>query len=362
MHIIPLESDDLLFQGFVDLPWSIYSNKYSWVPPTRKKVQAELSKRQNLFFQHGDAQAFVCLKGDKVIGRIVASYDNSLYSQERCGHFGYLELISNVDVAARLLQAAEQWLREQDRHIVYGPVNLNIFHGYRLQIRGFDTPAFLGEPRAPAYYQDFLFQNDYEINSRWRSFNLSSESFPLLEGYAKEKADGMNETGLDNLSYTNFPPANVQQEWVRIYSLVLESFKRNFHCPKLSGAEYRQHIPSDLFTDPGSFIVSNEAGKPVAFCWGYKDYADLLINLDGAESSPDAVTADIPQRMILNTIGILNDYRSTGLAYEMFYRVFRYLRECGFESAIGALVKEGPCIYETCGTAHKEYAIFRKQL
>ena len=98
-EVIRIGGDSDQMAAFDELPWKIYGPEDNWVPPIRGRTIAELNLNQNLFFRHGDAQAFICKQGADVVGRVVASYDQNLLSDEKVGHFGYFETVHDPDVA-----------------------------------------------------------------------------------------------------------------------------------------------------------------------------------------------------------------------------------------------------------------------
>ena len=78
------------------------------------------------------------------------------------GHIGYLFVEAEV-YSKKLIEKAEAWLNKKGVTDVHGPLNLNILNGYRLQMEGFDKPAFPGEPRNPSYYKGFLEKSGYKV-------------------------------------------------------------------------------------------------------------------------------------------------------------------------------------------------------
>src|SRR3546814_11180232 len=63
-------------KAFVDLPWSIYANEPNWVPPLRSEVYGLITPGKNPWFEHGEAQYFLCRRAGEVTGRISAHIDH----------------------------------------------------------------------------------------------------------------------------------------------------------------------------------------------------------------------------------------------------------------------------------------------
>ena len=76
-----------------------------------------LSRRQNAFFQHGDAQLFCAWRDGRVVGRISAQGDHAYnqFHSSRTGMFGFLEFEDDAEVLPALLDAATRWARPTAR-------------------------------------------------------------------------------------------------------------------------------------------------------------------------------------------------------------------------------------------------------
>ncbi len=98
---------------FIGLPYRVHATSPRWVPPLRLERRLFLNKRLNAFFNHGEAQYFLALRGDRVVGRISAHVDHAYntFHETDWGWFGFLELEDDPDALAALLDAAETWLR-----------------------------------------------------------------------------------------------------------------------------------------------------------------------------------------------------------------------------------------------------------
>ena len=57
---------------FIELPFRLHSTSPVWVPPLRLERRLFLSRRQNAFFTHGDAQLLLAWRDGRVVGRLSA--------------------------------------------------------------------------------------------------------------------------------------------------------------------------------------------------------------------------------------------------------------------------------------------------
>jgi hypothetical protein len=147
---------------FIDVPWRIYIDDPMWVPPLRLERRFHFS-RFNPFFKHGEWQAWIAYRNNQPVGRISAQIDQ-LHRQRYgadTGHFGLFECIDDVEVAAVLLRAAEEWLTARHTTHVTGPFNLSINQECGVLVDGFDTPPMVMMPHSRRWYGRLLEEQGY---------------------------------------------------------------------------------------------------------------------------------------------------------------------------------------------------------
>lgn len=145
-------------ERFISLPWRIYAGDSAWVPPLRREVRAFLDRHRHPFYLHGAAETFLALRGDEVVGRILASDDphyNDRYGTN-VGMFGMFESVDEPLVAAALLDAAASWLRARGRTAMLGPIEYSTNYTCGLLVDGFETPPRLLMNHSPPYYRPLL--------------------------------------------------------------------------------------------------------------------------------------------------------------------------------------------------------------
>ena len=145
---------------FIDLPYRLHARDPLWVPPLRRDVATLLSRTKNPFFEHAEAEYFIALKGDEVVGRI-AAISNRLHNEthdDRVGFFGFFECLDDQDVADALLNTAADWCRARGHDVMRGPASFSVNDECGLLVDGFETPPTLMMPHNPRYYIRLLEQ------------------------------------------------------------------------------------------------------------------------------------------------------------------------------------------------------------
>lgn len=363
MNIHAITPDDPLMAAFLDLPWQIYPETHAWVPPLKMGVTAELSPH-NLFFRHGEMQMFVCMEGTQIKGRIVAIVDN-LWKEPEVGLWGYFECHNDPAVATALLTAAETWLQQRGKTRFVGPLQLNIYTSYRLQLSGFETPPFLGEPRCPAYYLPLLQQAGYEVVARWFSWDIPKPALPGMQAYMAEQIRQWEAQNDSRYQIETIDLSQFKSQMTELHPVAMPTFAENFGFTPIDAAEFiqvyqgmvpvMQHHP-ELF----GRIVEQATGDIVGFGMGYMDYAPAFSQMNGDIAQLGLLDTFVPDVMVFHTFGILPAHRKTTVAYQIFHGGLHYSQERHCKRVVGALAKEGRTAYNMLGEPSRSYGMLAK--
>jgi GNAT superfamily N-acetyltransferase len=139
---------------FVDLPYRLHAGT-PWVPPLKLERRAFLSRRLNPYFKHGEAEYFLALRGDRVVGRVSAQIDRAFneFHRNRWGMFGFLESEDDPEAMAALLEAAAGWLRARGCERMVGPMDFSMNEESGILIEGHELEPLIRQPWQPPYYQ-----------------------------------------------------------------------------------------------------------------------------------------------------------------------------------------------------------------
>ena len=174
---------------FFELLWPLYAQDPNWVAPLLRERLEHISPR-NPYFEHAQWQAWIAMRDDKPVGRISAQVDRLHMEryQDATGFFGMLEAEDDADVFNSLLEAAENWLREQGMHRVQGPFNLSINQEAGLLVEGFDTPPSIMMGHALPYYGKRIEKQGYRKARDLLAYHIRADFTvtPLMEALRKK--------------------------------------------------------------------------------------------------------------------------------------------------------------------------------
>ena len=86
---------------FIRLPWKIYGDYPSWVPPLISEREKFLNPEVNPFFKDAEVNLFMVVSGDQIpVGRIALTLNKAYgkFHSERVGFFGMFEAIDDKEV------------------------------------------------------------------------------------------------------------------------------------------------------------------------------------------------------------------------------------------------------------------------
>jgi GNAT superfamily N-acetyltransferase len=175
---------------FIDLPFRLHAGT-PWVTPLKLERHQFLTRKLNAYFKHGEAEYFLARRDGRVVGRITAQIDFA-YNQfhgGRTGMFGFLEFEDDPEVLARLLAAAEGWLRARGCDQMLGPMDFSLNEDAGILIEGFDLAPLVRQNWHPPYYQQRCEEaglaKAMDLLSWKLSINDRASMKPIIEKLAK---------------------------------------------------------------------------------------------------------------------------------------------------------------------------------
>jgi hypothetical protein len=354
---------------------SVYAGDANWVPPVRSHLLAQLAPDHPFVKRPGSAvRHFVASNGGEMLGHASAIVSPALRDRDGTpiGAVGFFDCVDDADVARALFAAAFDWLRS--RHgirRVWAPVNFDIWHGYRLMVRGFDEPTFFGEPYNPAYYPPLFEASGLAVRARWRSLEIADRGAlaelcaPWRRNYEAALADGCRLTPLD---------VRDNKELQLLHVLVEDSFRAFLGLASIPFEDFR-----DVFSGYASVVgerlaslIRDRSGAAVGFSLGYPDLAAALRAMRGG-SGPLArlrfrLAGRAVQRVVYFMLGVTRRAQAThqGLGRAAAWHFLHTVLEGGYRSVIFALIAEGGPAERLFGDrmaqAQRAYALYEADL
>ena len=161
---------------FHQLKVDIYSTDPAATNPLRAMERDKLDPNSS-FFAHAERVAWIAVRKDRCVGRIVAIVDrlHNDYHNDTLGFFGFFECIDNQDAATGLMDAAQRWLREKGCTAMRGPLSPSMKGEMGVLVDGFEHPATIMMSHSRPWYDKLLRGCSLDIVKTFYAFSFDSE-------------------------------------------------------------------------------------------------------------------------------------------------------------------------------------------
>jgi len=357
-------------QAFLKLPWSIYERDRNWVPPLITDVETIFDREANIFFRHGEAQAFLAYRGDQVVGRIVAAIDHrsNRYHNERAGLFGFFESDPDYGVTAALLDAARQWLSEREMTVMRGPMAFSQLDGLGCLTEGFDLPPAIMMPYNPSYYAEYLERYGLKPAKDLYAYWMDARK-PVPERLTKlaEHTKRKQEAEVRHLRMTRF-----RKEMTTVMEILNDAHNQAFGFTPLSLNDLQYFITKlKPLIVPELVNFVEVKGKPVAFTLILPDFNEVLKKFNGRIRVADMFKFYWYSKKIkslrFTLLAVRKSFQRRGLETLLYMESFRQARELGYTGGELSWVPEdnrllNKAIEANGGRRTKTYRVFEMEL
>jgi hypothetical protein len=357
--------DPRLADSFIRFGYDVYRGDRRWIPPFRAELDRELSPSFPFYLKPGSAHRhFLATAGDRMVGRVSAMVNPDLRDAEGSvpGLVGFFECVEDRGVARDLLDAACSWLR-QDCGVtrIRGPMNFDIWHGYRFMTRGFARDPFWGEPYNKPYYPGFFEDAGFARRHRWHSVELEGRGF--IESLMARGAESYETLRRQGYLFESFDARRFEKELLRLHGLVSESFSRFIDFTPIPAEEFLRLFGRSrpaLVPRLGLF-VTDERGLPAGFAVAILELAEAVRAMRGKTSTVGrlrfAALRTRARRVNFFAGGLtpVEIAKRSGLGRAAFHWILRQILQEGYEHVLITLISEDNRCNGFLGPLAKDY-------
>ena len=322
-------------RAFVDLPFRLYRDDPNWVPPLKREALELITPEKNGWFSHAEAQLFLAERDRRVVGRVSAHIDTLALRMPAdkgfgpgVGQWGLFDA-EDAGVAAKLIVAAEAWLRDKGMTRALGPISMSIWEDPGLLIQGYDHPPTVMMGHARPEYRGWiegagyapvkqLLTYDLDITQRFppivERIIRSGENNPRIRvrKVDKKRFDEeaaiilgiLNDAWSDNWGFVPLTPPEIADVGVKLKPIVFDDLIR---IAELDGR-------------PVAFMITlpdlNEALKPLGGSLLPFGWAKLLLWL----RRPRVRTVRVP------LMGVVKELQASRMASQLAFMMIEYIR------------------------------------
>jgi hypothetical protein len=178
-------TDSKTERQFLEMPLRIYRDHPNWIRPLDQDIKAVFDPKKNKHLEQGKAIRWLLYNNqNEVIGRVAAFVSSrTKHKGIQAGGMGFFECIDDQQAANVLFEACRNWLVQEGKEAMDGPVNLgDRDRWWGLLADGFTEPNY-GMFYHPPYYQQLFenygFQLYFKQYTCWRT--TDGELHPAFE-------------------------------------------------------------------------------------------------------------------------------------------------------------------------------------
>lgn len=358
-------------KDFINLPWKIYAEYPSWVPPLKAEVRRMLDPRKHPFWEFSERILFLARRGPETVGRIAGIIDRR-YNEchgENMGIWGFFECTDDAAAAAALFFSVETWVRQKGMTFLRGPLNPSMNNEAGLLIEGFDYPPAVNMTYNPPYYLRLIEACGYAKEKDLLAFLLEGEY--RLPDWMDRLAGKIAQKKGVSIRHADLKHADA--EFALIREIYNESWSGNWGFVPLTENEMKDIQKSvKPFADQDLAFFIYYENEPAAVCVIFPDINPLLKRFNGRVGLLGLIKALIYRNEIkglrLVMFGIREKYRQLGLPMLAFQHIYKIAREQKKYQHLemGWTLEDNESINALIGEAgakiYKKYRIFRKSL
>jgi GNAT superfamily N-acetyltransferase len=316
---------------FIELAWTINKSDPHWVPPLRLSVEDNLDTKKNPFYKHARILCWNAYRANgEHVGRIAGIVDDrhNEFHKEKTGFWGFFECVNDSAIAKELFAVVEKWLREQGMKVARGPANPSLNHECGLVINAFDRDPYIMMTHNPAYYVDLVEKNGYGKAKDLLAFDMSPKDFDPRVKKLAERVRSRNRVEIRQINTKKF-----FQEVQTIREIYNSAWEKNWGFVPMDEAEFK-HMAKQLKDAlwPEFCLLAFVDGKPIGFSLSLPDINQLQKEIPSGRLLPFGIfklltglkpSAKKIRRVRVITLGVIPEYRASGVASIFYYEAFK---------------------------------------
>jgi GNAT superfamily N-acetyltransferase len=265
-------------KALLSFPWTVYKDNPFWVPPIFSERMHFTDPEKNPFFQHAEAQFYMALRGEEIVGTIAVftNHRHNEYQNENIAFFGFFEVLEDYEAAEQLFKTAEAWAKEKGHTALRGPAQWSTNDECGLLVDGFDDRPRILMTYNPSYYVEYIEKLGYKYARDLWAYQLGVKEFMDIIG---ERLDKLTTRILErkNIIIRNIDMKKYAEEVDKVKLLYNNAWSQNWGFIPMTDPEFDQ-LADDLhdIIDPDLVFLAEKDGKTVGFSLTLPDLNEPL--------------------------------------------------------------------------------------
>jgi hypothetical protein len=372
--------DKALLERFVDFHWQHYAQDPYYIPLLDYEYLGlgllgitGFFEPENPFFEHTDMVFFIAEKDGKMVGRCNAfvNHNHNRHWNDKVGFFGQFECIDDPEVAERLIDAAQVWLKEQGMEKIRGPQNLPVNEATPgLLIEGYDTQPVIYYHYNKPYYQTLLSELKFETIKKVISWNIKV-NLPMPEKLERVANKVMERF---EIKIESWGERSLKERKKEMYEIYNAAWEQNFGFVPFTQKELYTNIDDmQLIMNKDLFVFVYVKKECAAFFGAVPNISEVMVPMSFCKrcellrAAKMLLLKNRVKGFRLGYMGVKPKFRRLGLDSVMLYHQKLYSQRHGYEYAdLGWVLEDNVLVNRVSewmgGHQSKTYAIMEKTL
>jgi len=366
-------------KAFLKFPWRVYQDNPYWVPPIYAERVHFTDPDENVSFEHIEAQLFMALRGDEIVGTIAAftNHRHNEFQNENIAFFGFFEVLEDYQAAEALLRTAENWAKERGHNALRGPAQWTTNDECGLLVDGFDDlPRIMMTYNHP-YYVEYVEKAGYKYARDLWAYEVGVDQFMKTIG---DRLDKLTNRIMDRKDIT-IRKLNMKifdEEVAKVKILYNNAWSKNWGFIPMTDAEFKQ-LAAALkgILDPDLVYLAEKDGKTVGFSITLPDLNQALHVANPKPTTPEwlamvkmgwnwKVARKVTWVRVL-VLGVIPEYRKLGIDALLYHKTALAASKKGINNAEMSWILDNNDsmnrpIIAMGGEVYKTYRFYEKAL
>jgi GNAT superfamily N-acetyltransferase len=361
---------------FIKLPFALHRDAEHWVPPLVSERRRFLDRSKNPFFDHAEAEYFLCEREGEVVGRISAHVDERWdeYQGGSDGMFGFFECVDDEAAAGALVGTAADWVRGRGRERMIGPMDFTTNDECGLLIEGYDIAPMILQPWHPPHYRGLLegqgLEKRMDLLMWWLEMGdlkQENEFHPMIHA-AAEKSE--HEHGV---VIRDMKKRHLEAEISRFMEVYNDAWGPNWGFVPVTEeeVEFQARNLKPILREEWAMIAEKPGGEVVGAALTLPDINQVLAKMNG-RLLPFGWLTFLRERSKIDRVrvfalGVKPEYQHWGVAAALYVRHLDVSRATGIPAGeTGWILETNEAMNRAMegmgGTVIKRYRLFEKAL
>jgi hypothetical protein len=266
-------------RDFLDVVDVIYRGDPRYIRPLDMDLKDRLSPKKNPFFEHADGVIFTAHRDGRCVGRATAQIDREHLARYKddVGFFGFLDTVDDAEVARKLLERCEAWLKQRGMKTIRGPFSLSINEEIGCLVEGFDAPPVLMNPHHRAYQGGLIEQAGYT-----KAKDVFGWRYEVGEPNARVKKAHDDIRAMPEVTIRRLSTKTIERDIEQTLEIFNDAWCENWsYVPATKREAAKMAADMKLFLIPELTVLVLVDGEPAAVAIALPNVNELITDLHG---------------------------------------------------------------------------------